>query len=118
MDATFSHHGVWFGLQNAELDSAIQVVGEEGEVTSQSSRPAAILLSHGKNGLGGVQFIQAGRVAAMPVAVSADERENTDADVRYVDKPYMQGEAVFDDQLVMLSPKVLIARMVEAQRLP
>jgi hypothetical protein len=37
----------------------------------------------------------------------------------FVDKARQQSaDAVFDDRLVMLSPKVLIQQMVQAQRLP
>lgn len=118
VDSTFSHHGTWFTLADAENASNLQVIADSGEVTSVASRPVAIILSHGKNGLGGVQFVSAGNVAAMPAATSADERENADADSSFVDKSQAQGVNMFDDMLVMLSPKVLLAQMVEAQRLP
>lgn len=118
VDSTFSHHSVWFGVQNAENDSTIQVTGDSGEATSTASKPVAIVLSHGKNGLGGVQFVQSGSVAAMAAAVSADEKENADADNSFVDQSQAQGANAFDDMLIMLSPKVLISFMVQAQRLP
>lgn len=118
VDSTFSHHGHWFSLADAENASNIQVATDSGEATSTGSRPVAIILSHGKNGLGGVQFVTSGSVAAMAAPVSADEKENADADTSFVDKAQAQGANAFDDMLVMLSPKVLLAQMVEAQRLP
>jgi hypothetical protein len=55
----------------------------------------------------------------MAAPVHADEQENADGDSFFVDKARQEnGDAVFDDRLVMLSPKVLIQRMVQAQRLP
>ena len=52
-------------------------------------------------------------------AVHSDEQENADGDLNFVDKAQQQtASAVFDDKLIMLSPKVLIQQMVQAQRLP
>ncbi|MFD1122541.1 hypothetical protein ACFQ2T_08510 [Methylophilus flavus] len=55
----------------------------------------------------------------MTAAVHPDELENADGDLTFIDKAQQQtGNAVFDDKLIMLSPKVLIQQMVQAQRLP
>lgn len=118
-DSTFTHHAQWFTVAAAENASNIQVAGDNGVVTSVPSRPAAVVLSHGENGLGGIQSVSGGQVFALPVPVHPDEQENADGDLSFVDKPQQQaGGAVFDDRLVMLSPKVLIQQMVQAQRLP
>jgi len=118
-DSTFTHHAQWFSVSAAESASNIQVTGETGAVTSIPSRPAAIILSHGENGLGGIQSVSGGQIYVMAAPAHLDEQENADGDVAFVDKAQQQtGGAVFDDRLVMLSPKVLIQQMVQAQRLP
>lgn len=119
VDSTFSHHAQWFSVAAAENASNIQVVGDSGATTSSPSRPAAIVLSHGENGLGGIQSVSGGQSHAMTAPVHPDEQENADGDLTFVDKAQQQsGNAVFDDRLIMLSPKVLIQQMVQAQRLP
>lgn len=119
VDSTFSHHTQWFSVAAAEDASNIQVVGDSGAATSNPSRPAAIVLSHGENGLGGIQSVSGGQSHAMTAPVHPDEQENADGDLSFVDKSQQQaGNAVFDDRLIMLSPKVLIQQMVQAQRLP
>lgn len=118
-DSTFTHHAQWFSITAAESASNIQVTGEAGAVTSTPSRPVAIILSHGENGLGGIQSDSGGQAFAMAGPTQADELENADGDLEFVDKSQQQtGNAVFDDRLIMLSPKVLIQQMVQAQRLP
>ncbi|HSI45207.1 MAG TPA: prepilin-type N-terminal cleavage/methylation domain-containing protein [Methylophilus sp.] len=118
-DSTFTHHAQWFSVAAAESASNVQVVGEAGAATSTPSRPAAIVLSHGENGLGGIQSVSGGQSHAMAAAVHPDEQENADGDLTFVDKAYQQtANALFDDRLIMLSPKVLIQQMVQAQRLP
>jgi prepilin-type N-terminal cleavage/methylation domain-containing protein len=118
-DSTFTHHAQWFSISAAESASNIQVIGEAGAVTSTPSRPAAIILSHGENGLGGIQSVSGGQTYVMAMPTHPDEQENADGDLVFVDKSQQQaGGAVFDDRLIMLSPKVLIQQMVQAQRLP
>jgi len=118
-DSTFTHHAQWFTVSAAENASNIQVIGDAGALTSTPSRPAAIILSHGENGLGGIQSVAGGQVHAMTAPTHPDEQENADGDLIFVDKAQQQaGSAVFDDRMVMLSPKVLIQQMVQAQRLP
>ena len=118
-DSTFTHHAQWFSVSAAENASNIQVVGDAGALISAPSRPAAIILSHGENGLGGIQSVSGGHAFVMAAPVHVDEQENADGDLVFVDKAQQQaGGAVFDDRLVMLSPKVLIQQMVQAQRLP
>lgn len=120
VDASFSHHQVLFGFAQAENASEIEVQTETGPVSSQRSRPVAIVLSHGENGLGGMHVIEGVGMQAMDKPISQDEMENADGDINFVDKAVQMGASnnSFDDILVMLSPKVLIASMVQAQRLP
>ena len=119
VDNSFADHLQWFSITQAERASDIQVTGEVGALTSEASRPAAIILSHGENGLGGIQSVSGGQAHAMAAPTAADELENADGDLVFVDKAQQHtAVAVFDDRLVMLSPKVLIQQMVQAQRLP
>lgn len=119
VDSSFSHHSSWFGISQAENASNIQVQNEAGAVSSNASRPVAVVLSHGQNGWGGVQSLSAGRVSAMGAPIHASEQENVDADNLFIDLAQQQTAAGnYDDMLVMLSPKVLITAMVNAQRLP
>jgi prepilin-type N-terminal cleavage/methylation domain-containing protein len=75
-----------------------------------STNVAAIVVSHGKNGLG------AYRTDGTQVAGAAgDELENVDVDAIFVAKI---PEPAFDDLLVWVSPNVLKSRMVAANRLP
>ena len=119
VDNSFADHLQWFSITQAERSSDIQVTGEVGALTSDASRPAAIILSHGENGLGGIQSVSGGQAHAMATPTAADELENADGDLVFVNKAQQHtAVAVFDDRLVMLSPKVLIQQMVQAQRLP
>lgn len=120
-DSTFTNHQALnlFSIDDAENASTIEVIGDYGSVTSKTSRPIAIVLSHGENGLGGIQSVSGGTAYRLPAPTQAGELENADGDVVYVDLSQQQvSGAIYDDQLVMLSPKVLIAQMVQAQRLP
>lgn len=75
----------------------------------------AVILSHGKNGLGAVN---AGNVAN-PAPASADETENTDGDADFVSHtPSPAGANEFDDMLIWLSPNTLFNRLIAAGRLP
>lgn len=81
----------------------------------------AIILSHGKNGLGAINA--AGNANPAPPAANTDETANTDGNTTFVshsiafakDNP-TNGE--FDDQLIWLSPYTLFNRMVQAGKLP
>ena len=71
---------------------------------------AAIVVSHGKNGLGAFQ------TDGVQVAGAAgDELENADVDAIFVAKI---PEPAFDDLVAWVSPNVLKSRMVAANRLP
>ena len=77
----------------------------------------AIILSHGKNGMGAINT--AGH--ANPLPTGANETANADITVDFVSRvPTSSGVAggYFDDQILWLSQYVLFNRMVLAGRLP
>jgi prepilin-type N-terminal cleavage/methylation domain-containing protein len=123
-DDTFtnSNSALLFTIADAESASGIQINGESGALVSTSSRPAAIILSHGSNGFGAISTIQAtpDNQLPTPAAGQVDELENTDGDLVFVSHvPTPKGSAnEFDDMLIWISPKVLINRMIVAGRLP
>ncbi len=70
----------------------------------------AVLLSHGRNGLGGYRSN-----GQRSLANNDDERENSDADLAFVaQRPGPQ----FDDQLRWISGDLLKSRLLAAGRLP
>lgn len=93
-------------------------VGNTGDITVRATsggvdiatNVAAVVVSHGKNGLGAYQ------TDGVQVAGAAgDELENADADLIFVSKI---PEPAFDDLVAWVSPNVLKSRMVAASRLP
>ncbi|MDP3742863.1 MAG: type II secretion system protein [Methylotenera sp.] len=121
-DTTFTNSTTLFTIADAETASGIQINGESGALVSTNSRPAALILSHGQNGLGAISTIQATPDNQLPAPAvgQVDELENTDGNLIFVSHvPTPKGSAnEFDDLLIWLSPKVLINRMVVAGRLP
>ncbi|HBA90776.1 MAG: prepilin-type N-terminal cleavage/methylation domain-containing protein [Gallionellales bacterium GWE2_58_10] len=71
----------------------------------------AIVVSHGKNGLGAYP---AGGGAQIGTA-TGDEEENADDNNTFVSKNYSTD---FDDLVIWLSPNILLNRMVTAGKLP
>lgn len=88
----------------------LNVLATSGGSNVASSVPA-VVLSHGKNGLGAYP---GGGGNAIGTA-SGDEGENADDDNIFVSKDH---SANFDDQVVWLSPNILFNRMVAAGKLP
>jgi prepilin-type N-terminal cleavage/methylation domain-containing protein len=87
-------------------------------LTTSSDGPPAVILSHGKNGLGGRN---ATTNAANPAPVSADELENTDGDTTFVSRAQSatgSGAGEFDDVVTWIPRSVLLNRMVAAGKLP
>lgn len=80
----------------------------DGAVPIATNVPA-VLVSHGKNGLGGFDATGAQRAGA-----AGNELENADADNDFV----AQTSATFDDHLAWLSNPILMSRMLAAGRLP
>lgn len=79
----------------------------------------AVILSHGRNGLGARNA--AGNPNPAPPAANADELANTDGNATFVSHspaPAEMAGGYFDDQVIWLSPNILFNRMVQAERLP
>ncbi|MFA6921599.1 MAG: prepilin-type N-terminal cleavage/methylation domain-containing protein [Gallionella sp.] len=77
----------------------------------------AVILSHGKNGLGAINAAGIGN----PAPPGADELGNTDISTTFVSHTLAPAGAAggeFDDQVVWLSPDILFNRMVQAGKLP
>jgi prepilin-type N-terminal cleavage/methylation domain-containing protein len=122
VDATFSDNVNRFTINDAEGESGINVNDEKGAaLVSTNSRPAALILSHGSNGFGALNIIQDSSLNHEPNPTSTDELENADNDVTFVSHPPAapgSSNGEFDDMLIWISPKVLINRMIMAERLP
>ena len=121
VDATFSNSVNFFKISDATGASGIKIIGDNGvALVSTSSRPVAVILSYGANGYGAVSTIQATPANKMPAPTGVDEKENVDADSDFINHPpSAKGSAnEFDDMLTWISPKILVNRMIMAQRLP
>jgi len=90
-------------------NGGITVRSAAGGVIIGSNIPA-IVVSHGKNGLGA--YTPDGSQLA---GAANDELENANADVNFVNRTHAPD---FDDLLTWVSPFVLKGRMVAANRLP
>lgn len=117
IDATFSNSINRFTIGDAEGSSGITINTLNGNLlVSASSRPVLVVVSHGENGFGATNTNQNVATNNEPAPTNLDELENTDNDVTFVSHaPTADG---FDDQLIWISPKVLINRMIMAERLP
>jgi type II secretory pathway pseudopilin PulG len=91
-------------------NGTIDVTSGGAAPVSIATNMAAIVVSHGKNGAGAFQT-----TGVQLVGAAGDEAENADADMTFISKTH---EPAFDDVLVWVSPSVLKARMVAANRLP
>jgi prepilin-type N-terminal cleavage/methylation domain-containing protein len=122
VDSTFSSNTKPFTIADAEGASDIQIYGENNTaLVSTNSRPAAVIISHGTNGFGAKNLNTTSPANQEPAPNGADETINsTESDSTFVSHtPTPQGSAnEFDDMLVWISPKVLVNRMITAERLP
>ncbi len=80
--------------------------------SSVAANVPAVVVSHGKNGLGAYP---AGGGVQIGIA-TGDEGENTNDNNSFVSKDQIQNG--FDDLVVWLSPNILLNRMVAAGKLP
>ena len=101
--------------------------------TALTRTAAAVILSTGPNGLGGIGA-GTGTPLASPGGGAADEMENSDGDATFVSRIHSRGAGTcddadetsvpappsceFDDIVAWISTPVLMARMVEARVLP
>lgn len=84
-----------------------------------ASNVPAVIVAHGKNGLGAINAT--GNANPAPPAASTNETENANNDRVFISHTQAQaGETggEFDDQIIWLSPYILFNRMVQAGKLP
>ena len=96
----------------------VRVCSTQACTTVYSSTAAFAVISHGKNGAGGINYSTGNTNTA---SSSADEQENYDTDKDVVSRPvYVGGTAAseFDDVVVWLSRYTFFNRMVAAGKLP
>jgi prepilin-type N-terminal cleavage/methylation domain-containing protein len=121
VDSTFANNTHLFSIADANSASSMDISGDAGSaLISSTSRPAAIVLSHGANGWGSMNTNASALSNKMPAPKGADELENADGDTSFVSRAPSAKDSSneFDDMLVWISPKVLINRMIVAERLP
>ena len=110
--------GTTFGLTTAgSLTVVCPAPGCNPSYTYTTNTPA-VVLSHGRNGLGAVN---ASAGTANPAPASTDELENSDSDSTFVKRPPSAAGASageFDDVVAWLSVNILLNRMVAAGKLP
>ncbi len=84
----------------------------QGKTCPQPLAAAAVLLSHGRNGLGAHNSM--GKTNLAPR--SGDERENADTTPRFIMRPPSDADrpdGEFDDQITWLSPAWLLGRLCD-----
>lgn len=105
-----------FALSVAGTD--IRICTTQACTTTLSTTAVFAVISHGRNGLGAVNF---STNAANPASASTDEQENSDTDRNIVSHPPFSGGAAaseFDDIVIWMSRYTLFNRMVAAGKLP
>ena len=88
-------------------------------LTTSGDGPPAVVMSHGRNGLGAFSSITNLQNPLPPAG--SDERENTDGDTRFVSRVQTDAGTTageFDDIVVWMPRGVLLNRMVAAGKLP
>ncbi len=97
------------GFSLADQGSLDIVPGSYTTHTVASKLPA-VLISHGRNGLGGYRSNGQRKLASQ-----ADEGENADGDTLFINRP---PDSLYDDLTTWIVPTVLNTRMLAAGRLP
>jgi len=101
-------------------------LSDTGDITVNSdtgtlvTKAIAVVASHGPNGFGGINTVQASPDNQMPTPTGADELENTNSNNVFISHPpTLQGSAnEFDDSVNWISVNILMNRMVAAGQLP
>jgi prepilin-type N-terminal cleavage/methylation domain-containing protein len=115
VSSNFSNNVTFFIISDT---GDIRVNSDTGTLTTSA---IAVLVSHGPNGFGGRNTIQASPANQLPVPTGADELENSSGlNLIYMSHtPTPQGSAnEFDDSVSWVSSTTLINRMVAAGQLP
>lgn len=104
------------GMQLTSLGD-IEVRDSTGGTQLATALPA-VILSHGKNGLGAVSAASSQNSST---GIGTNEQANTDGNTTFVSRPKTDAGGTggaFDDQLVWLTPNILFNRLIQAGRLP
>lgn len=115
VSTNFTNNVNYFGISDT---GNIRVNSDTGILTTNA---IAVLISHGPNGLGGINTIQASPANRMPAPTSVDELENSNGlNAIYISHvPTSVGSAnEFDDSVNWISANILVNRMVAAGQLP
>ncbi len=113
---TFARRAPAAPFSIATTATTLRVCTSQACTTIITTAAVAVVVSHGNNGFGA---ISADTGIARPAPTSADELENTDADLDTVSRAKSNVAAsVFDDVVVWLPRFTLINRMVAAEKLP
>lgn len=108
----FARNDIGFALSST---GTLRVCEQAACTSTLATQLPAVIVSHGRNGLGGTSSTN----IANPAAASADEQENTDADNDFVmHTPTPPGPNEFDDLVIWISPNILYNRLIAAGRLP
>lgn len=120
VDATFADSSNKFTISHAINNSNVSIYINPGNtdtaLTSDSSNPALVIVSHGANGFNSINTNQDANLNQEPASTNSHENENDGLNGIFVSHPPTADG--FDDQLIWISPKVLINRMIMAERLP
>jgi prepilin-type N-terminal cleavage/methylation domain-containing protein len=112
VQANFARTDIGFTFGTA---ATLRVCNQSACTTTLATGLPAILISHGKNGLGAMNSGNTQNTGP----TSADELQNTNGDANFVSHtPTPPGANEFDDLVVWLSPNILYNRMIAAGRLP
>ena len=105
-----------FSLGTGASSTLLRVCTSQACTTTLTRAAVAVIISHGRNGLGA---INASANTANPPATAADELDNTDNDSNTVSRTQSNvAGAEFDDIVLWLSKFTLNSRMIAAGRLP
>jgi len=121
VDTVFTNRATRFALTSAANIRMCTTSACTVDLTSTTAgnRAVAVIISHGKNGLGA---INSRTNAANPAAVSADEQSNTNGTTTFVSRtitgPGIAAANEFDDIVIWVSKYTLYNRMVAAGKLP
>lgn len=117
--AAFSNKTTGMLLTSTGDMNVLDAVSGTPGVNTLATEIPAIIISHGRNGLGAINAT--GHANPAPPAASTYETENTNGTVNFVShspNPTGATGGEFDDQIIWLSQYIMFNRMVQAGKLP
>lgn len=112
VELSFARLDSGFTLSNT---ATMRICDQAACTSTLSTQVPAIVVSHGRNGLGAITATN----IAKPAPTSADEIENADGDKDFVSHAQITPSAnEFDDLVIWISPNILYNRLIAAGRLP